>query len=333
MKKRITAIILTLVMALAMLTGCAGSSEPTKGDTPSESTTVDFPKDTITIVVPWGVGGGADVISRKFAQLAEKHLGKPVIVENHTGASGTTGMATAFSREADGYTMVVTNGPLFSLTPRYVSTDYKIEDFTMLKGLRTVSLVFLVNPEKTGINTFEELIEYGKTNKIKYATSSGPGGDQYVCTTAMFKTLGIDAEPVVFGSQSESINAIVTGQVHMAIATPPGYYDFQREGSIKAVATLDPNGVETEFGRVPSVKELGTDVEFLGMDAFAVRSEVPEEIKTILIDTINKVYADEEFKSYMKEIHQSIWEADSDEILDVIKGQFTSFDNYVKVIE
>lgn len=334
MKKRIIVTLLMLAMLCTIFVGCESSSEsPSESTVSGNSAEGDFPNDTITIIVPWGVGGGADVISRKFAQVAEKYIDQPIVVENHTGASGTIGMADAFEKKADGYTIVVANGPLFTLIPRYANTNYRLEDFTPLKGVRTVSLMLLVNPEKSGLESYEDLIEYGETNKIKYATSSGPGSDQYVLATAAFKTLGIEAEPVVFNSETEAINAIATGQVDMALATPPGYYGHQREGTIKAIATFYPDSVETEFGSVTPVKELGTAIEFLGMDFFAVRSDVPEDIKAILLEVINKVYADEEFISYMEELGYPIWNVNSDEVLDVIKTQEEEFSKYVKIIE
>lgn len=118
--------------------------------------------------------------------------------------------------------MVVTNGPLFSLTPKYIDVSYELSDFTMLRGMRQVALMILTNPQKSGMKTFDDLINYGKTHKITYATSSGPGGDQYVVASAMFKSLGIEAEPVVMGSEAESINAVVSGQVDCGLGYASG---------------------------------------------------------------------------------------------------------------
>ena len=101
-------------------------------------------------------------------------------------------MMDAMDADADGYTMVVANGPLFSLTPKYIDVSYDLSNFTMLRGMRQVSLMILTNPQKSGMKTFDDLINYGKTHKITYATSSGPGGDQYVVSSAMFKSLGIE---------------------------------------------------------------------------------------------------------------------------------------------
>lgn len=201
--KKLMAMLMAGSLLLAGLTGCGGANAKGGGAAASAD---DYPNGPVTIICPWGVGGGADVISRKISEVAKNYFDQPIIVENHTGASGTIGMMDAMDADADGYTMVVTNGPLFSLTPKYIDVSYELSNFTMLRGMRQVALMIFTNPQKSGMKTFDDLINYGKTHKITYATSSGPGGDQYVVSSAMFKALGIEAEPVVMGSEAESIN-------------------------------------------------------------------------------------------------------------------------------
>lgn len=230
-----------------------------------------------------GVGGGADTIARKITQVAGKYFDQPLIVENHTGASGTIGMSDAFDAPADGYTLAIANGPLFSLTPKYVDVQYTLDDFTMLRGMRTVSLMVVVNPKTSGFQTFDDVLSYGKDSKITYATSSGPGGDQYVVASAAFKSMGIEAEPVVLGSEAEVVNAIASGQVDLGLCTPPSYYAFQEEGTALAVATFYPEDVETKFGTVKCMANWDIDAVFGGMDCLAIRSDAPQAV----IDKLN----------------------------------------------
>src|SRR5690554_7686053 len=82
-----------------------------------------FPSKKVTIIMPWGLGGGPDTIARKVASYGEKYLGVPVIVENKIGGAGTIAMDALMQAKDDGYTMVVSNGPLFSLTPAFVDVD------------------------------------------------------------------------------------------------------------------------------------------------------------------------------------------------------------------
>lgn len=331
--KRVLSAMLVMTMVCCLVSGCGKSEQSEAKDDTAKGGGGNFPAKQATIICPWGVGGGADVIARKIAQVAEEHLGYPIIVENHTGASGTIGMNDAAKAPADGYTLVTANGPLFSLTPKFLDVNYELSDFTFLRGMRTVALMIITNPQKTDLKTFDDVIAYGKSEKIKYATSSGPGGDQYVVASAAFKSLGIDAEPVVFESQAEVLNAVVSGQVMMGLATPPAYYDFEEEGTAKAVATFYPEPVETPFGVIETMKSWGVEVEFAGMDCLAISSEVPEDVINKWEEILTKVYKDEEFISYMEEMGFPVWDADSTEVQNFVEKQMDSMDDYVELIK
>ena len=104
---RSLAFLLALMMLAVSLTACGGKEQtPAPSDGADTADTADdYPNKTVTIICPWGVGGGADTIARKITQVAEKYFDQPLIVENHTGASGTIGMGDAFDAPADGYTL------------------------------------------------------------------------------------------------------------------------------------------------------------------------------------------------------------------------------------
>ena len=181
--------LMSLVLALAMilsLAACGGKTTGTSPDSAGDSqqetpATSDgaFPEKQITIIMPWSLGGGPDTIARQVASYGEKYLGVPVIVENHTGGSGTIAMNDALQAEDDGYTMVVANGPLFSLTPSFINVNYTLDDITPLIGMRITEFVVLTN-SKSGITNIDELKAYAaEGNTIKYATTGGPGNDSY----------------------------------------------------------------------------------------------------------------------------------------------------------
>src|SRR5262249_40713907 len=65
-----------------------------------------FPTRPIPLICPWPAGGGTDLHLRKFAEIAARYLGQPVIVENKPGGSGMNGPSTmAKTARPDGYTL------------------------------------------------------------------------------------------------------------------------------------------------------------------------------------------------------------------------------------
>lgn len=316
---------------IGLLVGCAALS--LFGCKKKEET---FPSKQVTIIMPWSVGGGPDTIARKVASYGEKYLGVPVIVENHTGGSGTVAMSDFMAKDSDGYTMIVSNGPLFSLTPNFIQgTNYKLEDISPLIGMRQVEFVVLSNPKNSGIATLEDLKEYGKSGKtVKYATTGGPGNDSFTMISVLFEKLGIPAEAVPFDGGQEAINALAGGHVDIAIGSPPVYREYVKSGEFACLGTFIPEGIDVEgIGNIPSFKSQGIDAEFVGMDYFAVRSDVDEAKKQILIDYIKKVYADPEFQAFMEDMGMKAWEADEKEIIDEINKQTEDMKQYIELLK
>ena len=358
MKRRI-AMVLALVMAFS-LTACGGSggggtaqpaSQPAaetqqEAEAPEEATeetgleegalkTADgFPDKQVTIIMPWSLGGGPDTIARQVASYGDKILGVPVIVENHNGGSGTIAMNDALDAEDDGYTIVVANGPLFSLTPSFIEIDYTLEDITPLIGMRITEFVILTQAS-SGITNIEELKAYAEEgHTIKYATTGGPGNDSYTMISVLFQMLDIPSEAVPYDGGQEAINALVGGHVDVAIGSPPTYRDYVIDGQLNCLGTFIPEGLDVEgIGHIPSFKDQGIDVEFTGMDYFAVRSSVDDDKKEVLTNFIKEVYKDEEFQKFMTDMGMVAWEADETEIKEMIASQTEAMKKYIPMVQ
>ncbi|WP_289058257.1 tripartite tricarboxylate transporter substrate-binding protein, partial [uncultured Mesotoga sp.] len=71
------------------------------------SVLASYPNRSVTLVIPWAAGGITDRVGRAFAPYLEKYLGVPVVVLNQPGASGAIGTDFAYSKPADGYTLLL----------------------------------------------------------------------------------------------------------------------------------------------------------------------------------------------------------------------------------
>lgn len=335
--KRLLAALMAGAMALGM-TACSGSgggsSSGGGGSSGGDSSASDFPTKSVTIIMPWSLGGGPDTIARQVASYGDKYLGVPVIVENKTGGAGTIAMNAALQAADDGYTMVVANGPLFSLTPSFQNVNYTLDDITPLIGMRTTEFVVLTN-SKSGLASIDDLKAYAaKGNTIKYATTGGPGNDSYTMISVLFKKLDIPAEAIPYDGGQDAINALSGGHVDVAIGSPPVYRDYVINGEFNCLGTFIPDGIDVDgIGHIPSFKDQGIDVEFTGMDYFAVRSSVPDDAKAKLTEFIQKVYADEDFQKFMADLGMEAWPATEDEIKTMIADQTEAMKAYIPLLK
>mgnify|MGYP004666074253 FL=1 len=335
--KRLLAALMASAMALGM-TACGGSgggsSSGGGGNSGGGSSASDFPSKSVTIIMPWSLGGGPDTIARQVASYGDKYLGVPVIVENKTGGAGTIAMNAALQAADDGYTMVVANGPLFSLTPSFQNVNYTLDDITPLIGMRTTEFVVLTNA-KSGLTSIDDLKAYAaKGNTIKYATTGGPGNDSYTMISVLFKKLDIPAEAIPYDGGQDAINALSGGHVDVAIGSPPVYRDYVINGEFNCLGTFIPDGIDVDgIGHIPSFKDQGIDVEFTGMDYFAVRSSVSDDAKAKLTEFIQKVYADEDFQKFMADLGMEAWPATEDEIKSMISDQTEAMKSYIPLLK
>lgn len=330
--KKFVSLALALVMTLG-LAACSNTTPKQSSTSSADPTKDDFPTKTITIIQPWSLGGGPDVITRQIASYSDSILGVPMIVENHTGGSGTIGMNDFLEADDDGYTLFCCNGPLFSLTPSFIDVEYAIDDITPLVGIRQTEFVILTNASSS-ITNIQELIDYAKQgHKISYATTGGPGNDSYTMISALFAMLDVDSEAVPYDGGQEAINALVGGHVDVAIGSPPTYREYVINGDLNCLGTFIPEGLDVDgIGHIDSFKEQGIDIEFVGMDYFAVRSSVDPQIKDILRNFVLEVYADPEFQKFMADMGNAIWNADADEILNMVDSQTTAMEKYIPLV-
>jgi tripartite-type tricarboxylate transporter receptor subunit TctC len=194
--------------------------------------------------------------------------------------------------------------------------------------------VILTNAS-SNITNIQELVDYANAgHTIKYATTGGPGNDSYTMISALFAILGIPSEAVPYDGGQEAINALVGGHVDVAIGSPPTYRDYVINGELNCLGTFIPEGLDVEgIGHIPSFKDQGIDVEFTGMDYFAVRSTVDQEKQEILRDFVLKVYAEPEFQQFMADMGMSAWDADSTEILDMVASQTEAMTQYIPLVQ
>lgn len=338
--KKLLSLLLALAMVMSMAACGAKTNEPpaTSG-TPSETGApateeLNWSTKEITLIQPWSLGGGPDVITRQIASYSDKILGVPMIVENHTGGSGTIGMNDFLEAEDDGYTLFCCNGPLFSLTPSFIDVDYTIDDISPICGIRITEFVILSNASSK-ITNIQELKDYAAAgHTVKYATTGGPGNDSYTMISALFALLDIPCEAVPYDGGQEAINALVGGHVDIAIGSPPTYRDYVINGQLNCLGTFIPEGLDVEgIGHIASFKEQGIDVEFTGMDYLAVRSSVDPRIQEKLREFVLEVYADPEFQAFMAGMGMKAWDSDAAEILSMIDSQTEAMSQYIPLVQ
>jgi tripartite-type tricarboxylate transporter receptor subunit TctC len=250
----------------------------------------EWPQRPIRIVVPFGPGGGADIIGRIVAQSMQEKLGQPVVIENRPGAGGTLGNEAVARADKDGYTLgMMTAGQIIAAVMNKSLRYDTLTAFDPVSLVATAGLIIVARPDFPA-NDVKALIASAKANpgKISFA-SPGFGATQHFTGELFRQTAGIDILHVPFRSSPEAISAVVGKQVDVLFDTISAVLGQVQSGQLKALAV-------TGKDRFPAVPDVPAAIEsgvLPGYDVttwygvFAPR-DIPPAIVARLNRTINE---------------------------------------------
>ena len=216
-----------------------------------------YPSRPVTIVVPFGAGGPADIYARFLGQRMQAPLGQPVVVENRPGGGSVVGSNAVAKSAPDGYTLL-----MMSNTHTVNETLIPNKPFVLLRDLAPVApvnysdLLLVVHPSVPA-NNLKELIALAKSEpgKMNYA-SSGPG-TPYHMAGELFKSLaGVDVVHVPYKGSDGARVGILGGQVQMMFDAITTMAPNVRAGKLKGFGTSG-RARSSVLPDVPTVAEAG----------------------------------------------------------------------------
>lgn len=300
MKKLISILTVFLLLA-AVFVGCSNDAkQPETGPTEGETQSVDWPKKTVNIIVPYNAGGSTDVFARILATELEPIFGQSVVVTNVAGGGGAVGFANTLASAADGYTVTVSNGA--SLTLGGIgNVDFEYDDFDNLARVIVEDLVIGVHKDAPW-DTIEEVIDYAKANpgELKYGFA-GLGGFTHLASSQFIKTTGIEVDGVGYGGGSEAVAGLLGGFVDIIAQQPAEILAQYEAGEFKALAVMGDNR-HPLFGDVPTLTEEGIDLKLYQWRGISGPKGMPEEVKQIWMDAMKKATETAEFKKQVEEV-------------------------------
>src|SRR5438067_153300 len=216
-----------------------------------------YPARTVHVIVPYGVGGPADLYGRFLAAKLQEALGEPFVVEDRPGGGSIVGTEAVAKSAPDGYTLLVmsnTHTVNETLIPK--KPFELMRDFVPITGINSSDLLLVIHPSVPAKNLKEFIaLAKSKPGQLNYA-SSGPG-TPYHMAGELFKAMaGVDIVHVPHKGSDQARTAILGGQVQMmfdAITTMAGQ---ARAGKVRALGTTGKTR-STVMPDVPTLAEAG----------------------------------------------------------------------------
>ena len=218
----------------------------------------DYPTRPVTIVVPYAVGGGTDILGRLVAQRLEQRLGRSFIVEDRPGAGGTSGTAFVARANPDGYTLLMAPSPTLAVAITiYKNLSYDpLADFIPLALIAQTPFVLVVNPSLP-VHSVAELIALAKAEPGRLAFGSAGPGTPHHLYAELFKSMtGIEMGHVPYRGSLPLLSDVVAGHI------PLTFIDFGPSVGMLRAGKVRPLGISTkarlaQFPDIPTIAEAG----------------------------------------------------------------------------
>jgi tripartite-type tricarboxylate transporter receptor subunit TctC len=252
-----------------------------------------YPSRAVRIIVPYGTGGGSDVLARQISARLQTMWGQGIAVDNRAGASGNIGTEAVVRAPPDGYTLLLQNSTMVVNPAVSGKLNYDPEkDLTpiMLLGLTPIALVA---HESTHIKTLKDLVDYSKANPaaLSYA-SCGIGTPQHFVMELVKQKSGVNATHVGYKGCAPGLTDVVGGQVPLAILSANLAAPHIKTGKLNGI------GVSTSaryqlMPQIASFEEQGLKpLDFAIWYALMGPANLPPEVVARIYADVQKVLAE-----------------------------------------
>jgi tripartite-type tricarboxylate transporter receptor subunit TctC len=261
----------------------------------------DYPNRPITLVVPWGAGGGTDATARIVGTLLEKELGQPVNVVNRTGGNGVVGHSAIASGAPDGYTLGMITVEI-SMMHWAGLTQLSPKDYTPIALLNIDPAGVTVRADAP-YKTLDDLIKAVRANPGKFkASGTGQGGIWHLALAGMLKDLKLENSAVPWvpsNGAAPAMNDLAAGGIEMVTCSLPEARALIDAGKARPLAVMasQPSAL---YPNVPTLKAAtGSDWSIGAWRGIAGPKGLPADVQVKLGAALKKIYDSKDYQGFM----------------------------------
>jgi tripartite-type tricarboxylate transporter receptor subunit TctC len=211
-----------LLLAAALLTAGIASAQ-------------SYPVKPIRVVTA-EPGGGNDLVARTIGQAVAPRLGQPWVVDNRGGAGGLIAFEIVARAPAEGYTLLVYAGNLWTIPLLRKNVRYEVKDFAPITWVARSPSTIVVHPS-VPVNSVQELIALAKAKPGQLSYGAGGVGASTHLAAELFKSMAkVDILFVPYKGNGPAMNDLISGQVQMMFGTAGTVAPHIKSGRVRAIA-------------------------------------------------------------------------------------------------
>lgn len=261
----------------------------------------NYPTRPITLIVPWGAGGGTDATARIIAALLEKELGQPVNVVNRTGGNGVVGHSAIATAAPDGYTLGMITVEI-SMMHWAGLTQLSPRDYTPLALMNLDPAGVTVRADSSYKN-LDDLVKAIRANPGKFkASGTGQGGIWHLALAGMLKDLKLDPGAVPWvpsNGAAPAMNDLAAGGIELVTCSLPESRALIDAGKARPLAIMAAQPAAL-YPNVPTLKAAtGSDWAIGAWRGIAGPKNLPAPVQAKLGAVLKKIYDGKDYQGFM----------------------------------
>ncbi len=261
----------------------------------------EYPTKSITVIVPYSPGGGSDMNLRPLMAVAPAYLKEPLVTKFRPGASGVIGVSATVKAKPDGYTIGVISTTPTLIRPHTVECPYTLKDIQPICQVAAMPTFLFVRKDAPWKNLKEYIEDARKRpNKIKHAVGS-IGGTYHVAMERLQMAAGIKLKIVPFQGGGPAVVALLGGHIDSNADAYGLLTGHIKAGTVRALAVMSDER-DSRLPEVPTLKELGFDIEAAVFYGIAGPVGIPEPILTKLETAFKQMMEDRSYKAIVKKM-------------------------------
>jgi tripartite-type tricarboxylate transporter receptor subunit TctC len=292
----------------------------------------EYPNKPVRVIVPFAVGGGADIVARLVFQKLSLRLGQSFIIDNRGGAGGIAGTDAVAKSAPDGYTLLLgQTGPNAINPSLFPQVPYDPEkDFAPIIQLTSFSYVVGLNNQIPAKN-LQEFVRLVKDNPEKYSfASAGMGSSGQIAAEQFMRATGTKMVHIPYKGGGPALIDAMAGVVSLTFGDIAAITPMVQANRINAVAVTSKN--RSKFlPNIPTVAESGyPGFEALAWQAVLAPAKTPPAIINKLNAELNEVLKDNEVREKLLSNGLEIVGGTPKEFGDYIRSEIVK---YKKIIQ
>lgn len=250
----------------------------------------NYPAKTVRLVAPFPPGGSVDVVGRILATKLTENLGKQVIVDNRSGASGVIGTEMVAKAPHDGYTLLINTLPLVTNQFLMARVPYDpIRDFEPISMVTSSPSLVTVHPSMP-VHSIKELIALArsKPGQLNYS-AAGVGTNPHIAGEFFNLLAGVNIVAVQFKGGGPADVAAISGEVAATFGNISQEVGYVKAGRLRALAVTGTKR-SPALPDLPTVAEAGVPgYEFVTWHGILAPKGTPAPIVNLLSEQLKKI--------------------------------------------